>query len=380
MEILYSDRDIVVAIKPRGVLSEQGEGNGDSMPALLAPEFGRVYPVHRLDRAVGGVMVYARHSAAAAALSRAVADRALQKEYTAVIAGSPDAPEGEWEDLLYHDARGNKTFVVDRERKGAKKAILRYLVTDRAEYEGAELSRVKIRLLTGRSHQIRVQFASRALPLVGDGKYGSRIKAPFLALAATSLTFPHPKSGKPMSFVAPPPSDFPWALFGEAHYEIERKFLIAYPDPTALQNMQGCRVRRITQTYLLSPAGVTDRVREIREGEEVRYIRTTKRRVSSMRALEEEKELTLAEYGELLALADPARVPILKTRYAFPYDKHIVEVDLFDALQDRALAEVELESESEEALLPPELKLLREVTDDPRYKNVNLAKNISFED
>ncbi len=380
MEILYSDRDIVVAIKPRGVLSEQGEGNGDSMPALLAPEFGRVYPVHRLDRAVGGVMVYARHSAAAAALSRAVADRALQKEYTAVIAGSPDAPEGEWEDLLYHDARSNKTFVVDRERKGAKKAILRYLVTDQAEYEGAELSRVKIRLLTGRSHQIRVQFASRALPLVGDGKYGSRIKAPFLALAATSLTFPHPKSGKPMSFVAPTPSDFPWALFGEAHYEIERKFLIAYPDPAALQNMQGCRVRRITQTYLLSPAGVTDRVREIREGEEVRYIRTTKRRVSSMRAIEEEKELTLAEYGELLAQADPARVPILKTRYAFPYDKHIVEVDLFDAFQDRALAEIELESESEEALLPPELKLVREVTDDPRYKNVNLAKNISFED
>ena len=162
--------------------------------------------------------------------------------------------------------------------------------------------------------------------------------------------------------------------------ETERKFVIVRPQESLLRAQDGYTVSRITQTYLLSPAGVTDRVREIVESEAVRYIRTTKRRVSSMRALEEERELTLTEYGELLALADPARTPILKTRYALPYRGHTVEVDVFDAWQDRALAEIELESESEEALLPPVLKLLREVTDDPRYKNVNLAKNISFED
>lgn len=378
MEILFKDRDIVVAIKPRGVLSEGGTGE-DNMPALLLPLVGKVYPVHRLDRGVGGVMVYARNPHAAAALSRAVQTGALCKEYTAVVAGVP-AANGEWRDLLYHDARANKTFVVDRERRGAREAVLRYRVLESVTHEGTTLSRVSITLLTGRSHQIRVQFASRKHPLVGDGKYGSRQKATFPALAATALSFPHPTSGKPLSFAAPTPTDFPWALFGTSQYEIERKLLIGMPDVNMLAGIDGVQILSMTQTYLTAPAGETRRVREIRDGDRVRYIRTVKRRVDMLRAVEEESELSEPAYRNALEEADPTRHSIKKTRYRIPFAGHTVEVDVFDFWKHQALCEVELSAEDEAFSLPPYLSVIREVSDDKRYKNVNLAREIPREE
>lgn len=375
MDILHKDQDIVVAIKPRGVLSEEKEGDA-CMPALLAPQVGKVYTVHRLDRAVGGVMVYARHSRAAAKLSAAMQAGELKKIYTAVVSGDLSVKEGEWRDMLYHDARQNKTFVVSGERKGAKEAILRYRVTDKAAVNGVEFSRVSVELLTGRSHQIRVQFASRQHPLVGDGKYGSRVKTPYLSLYATELTFPHPRSGQKMSFSAPVPGDFPWDSFTSSHYEIERKFLIAYPDASVLTSLEGCRVKRIRQTYLQASEGETRRVREVHEGERVRYVYTLKKRVSMIRAVEEERSLTADEYQSLLAEADHTLRPILKTRYAVPFDGKTLEIDLYDFWQDRATLEVELESENEPLTLPSYIKVIREVTEDARYKNVNLARNL----
>ena len=324
-------------------------------------------------------MVYARSSRAAAALSRAVQKGELQKEYTAVVAGRPEPDMGEWQDLLYHDPRSNKSFVVDRDRRGARKASLAYRVLESTLCEGEMLSRVSIRLYTGRSHQIRVQFASRKHPLVGDGKYGSRQKALFPALAATALSFPHPTSGKMLSFAAPTPDDFPWSLFGSSHYEIERKFLIAYPDAAVLEKLDGVRILSITQTYLRADHGETRRVREVREGESVRYIRTVKRRVNALRAVEEEEELNAEQYRMALSEADPALRPIRKTRYRIPCGRHIAEVDLFDFWQDRALCEIELGDEGEAFSLPQQLRVLREVSNDPGYKNVNMAREIPLE-
>ena len=372
MEILYEDTAIVVCVKPRGVLSEL-HASEENMVTLLG---GRVYPVHRLDRAVGGVMVYAKTKRAAARLCADVQQGELKKTYTAVFTSSPSSDEGELRDLLYHDARVNKTFVVSNARKGAKEAILRYRVLDRARCDGVDFCRASIELLTGRSHQIRVQLASRGFPLVGDGKYGSRQKAKFLALYATSLAFLHPQSKKPMQFSAPVPTDFPWELFGNAHFEIERKYLIAYPDTAQLKDVQGCRVRRMLQTYLKAPAGETHRVREMREEGAVRYIETRKYRVSDLRAVEEERELSAKEYQALLLRADKALTPIAKTRYCIPYEGKTVEVDVYDFWQDRATAEVELGDEFEDVQLPPYLRVIRDVTADKRYKNVNLAREL----
>lgn len=374
MEILYTDRDIVVAVKPRGVISEAG--TVESMPALLAPSVGEVLPVHRLDRVVGGVMVYARNKRAAAALCESVRVGALKKIYTAVVSGVPSTPQGELRHYLFHDVRQNKSFPVDRAKKGAKEAVLRYVVMDEKEWQGSAFSRLSIELETGRTHQIRVQLAAVGCPLVGDGKYGSRQKAPYPALAATALTFPHPANGRKMSFSAPVPGDFPWNIFADSHYEIERKLLIAYPDPILLAEQKGCRIKRLEQTYLAALQDVTERVRMLQEGEEIHYIHTVKRRVNDLRAVEEERELTKAEYDAMLARADTTRRPVCKTRYCIPYEGHLLEIDLYDFWQDRATLEAELDTEDEEFALPPYIQVLRDVTDDKRYKNVNLAKEL----
>ena len=377
MEILYSDREIAVVVKPRGVLSEDaGEG---SLPRLLFDTLGTLYPVHRLDRVVGGVMVYARTKAAAAALSRAVCENRLKKEYTAVLEGAPQMAEGELCDLLFKDSKQNKSFVVSTPRRGAREAVLHYQTLGYATAEGKTLTRVRIRLETGRSHQIRVQFSSRQTPLVGDGKYGARIKAAAPALYATGLAFPHPKTGKEMSFAAPTPTDFPWSLFG-AGLEIEHKYLIAMPDLAALEKIKGCRRLLMVQTYLQAPEGETHRVRRVSQGDAVTYIETRKRRVSALSAEETERAVSEAEYAALLAKADPARHPIEKVRYCLPHGKYTVEVDVYPFWQDRAIAEVEVESEGEVVTLPPYLRVLLEVSADKRYKNVNLAKFVPNDD
>ena len=378
MEILYHDKEIVVALKPSGVLSEDsGEG---SMPALLAPAFGKVYVVHRLDRVVGGVMVFARTKSAAAALSRAVAERELRKEYVAVLEGVPQVCAGELRDLLFKDTHQNKVFVVDTPRRGAREAVLTYRTKDTVSVAGNPFSLVSVLLETGRSHQIRVQFASRKTPLVGDGKYGSRTKAKAPALFAQGLSFKHPKTGKMLSFCAPTPTDFPWSLFASQKYEIEHKYLVAMPDIAMLDCLPSCRKLSMTQTYLLAPAGETHRVRRVCENGKVTFYETRKRRVNALRAVEEEKTVTEQEYHELLALQDPARQPIEKLRYQVPHEGLLVEIDVYPFWQDRAIVEVEVESEGERVVLPPFIKVLAEVTADVRHKNVNLAKCVPNDD
>ena len=207
--ILYQDAHIVVCVKPRGVISQ--DAGAQSLPALLRAQLGLSYlvPVHRLDRAVGGVMVYAASAEAASALSSAIQRQVLQKMYLAVLRGVPEECEAVWEDLLFHDKNRNKTYVVDRMRKGVKDAKLSYSCLQTVE--GRTLARV--RLYTGRTHQIRVQFASRKLPLVGDGRYGGKESGTSLGLWAWELSFPHPISGKTMTFRQLPPSEAPWIFF-----------------------------------------------------------------------------------------------------------------------------------------------------------------------
>ena len=179
MKILYTDRGIVVCIKPVGLDSEA------EVPAALKAELGgEIFPIHRLDKNVGGIMVFARTKSAAAALSKAVQDGQMVKEYVAMVHGTP--PEsGDWEDFLFKDSRKNKVFAVKKERKGVKYARLEF-----SRLKGGEQSLVHIRLHTGRSHQIRVQFSSRGFPLVGDHKYGSRDSATAPMLFSCRITLP----------------------------------------------------------------------------------------------------------------------------------------------------------------------------------------------
>ena len=179
MNILYSDRDYAVILKPVGMDSEHG------VPEKLKEALGgEAFPIHRLDLNVGGVMVYARSKQAAAALSKAVQEGTLVKEYRALVHGTP--PEGGvWQDYLFKDSRKNKVFAVKKERRGVKKASLEF-----TRLTESDPSLVHIRLHTGRSHQIRVQFASRGFPLVGDHKYGSRDEAAAPMLFSCRLSFP----------------------------------------------------------------------------------------------------------------------------------------------------------------------------------------------
>ena len=197
VQILFQDESILVCLKPPGVLSETG-----GMPELLEKTAGgSVFCVHRLDRAVGGVMVYARTKEAAAALSAVIAAGRMEKRYLAVVCGRPAEEKGSLKDLLYHDPGRNKSYVVRRMRRGV------------VETDGNILSLLSVTLVTGRSHQIRVQLASRALPLAGDGRYGSPVRDCDIALWSHALSFPHPVTGERMAFSAPPPDSFPWTEF-----------------------------------------------------------------------------------------------------------------------------------------------------------------------
>lgn len=178
MEIVYEDSQIAVILKPVGMESEQ------EVPQALQTQLGGQFlPVHRLDQNVGGLMVYARTPAAAAKLSRQIQDGSFVKEYVAMVHGTPE-PEGDWTDLLFKDSRKNKVFLVSRERAGVKKARLTYRCL-----RSAEQSVARIRLHTGRSHQIRAQFSGHGYPLVGDHKYGSRAKETAPMLYSCCLEF-----------------------------------------------------------------------------------------------------------------------------------------------------------------------------------------------
>ena len=206
MELLYRDERLLVCVKPAGVLSE--DRGADSVPALLRAEFGGyIGVVHRLDRPVGGVMVLSRDPKMTGRLTQSFSETG-EKIYLAVVSGNP-GESGVMEDLLYHDTRTNKTFVVKRPRAGVRQARLRFERLRTQPAGEQTLSLVRVTLETGRTHQIRTQFASRGMPIVGDRRYGSRVAAAGIALWSAQISFDHPDGGRRMTFRKEPPADFP---------------------------------------------------------------------------------------------------------------------------------------------------------------------------
>jgi len=207
MELIYQDKDIVVCVKPARVLSTDEPGG---VPELVRQELGDpkadVRTVHRLDRVVSGLMVLARNAAAASELSRQIREDSFQKEYLAVIHGSPEYDAGKLYDLLLRDKARRMTYVTGEMAKGVQPASLGYRVLKRKK----RLSRVRIQLETGRTHQIRVQFASRGMPLVGERKYSTLEDPCEIALWSYRLAFTHPATGEPMEFTLEPPAVYPW--------------------------------------------------------------------------------------------------------------------------------------------------------------------------
>ncbi len=219
IEILYKDADLIVCVKPQGVPSQpdlSGEADMTSLLRAHLAELGEnndIFVVHRLDRATGGVILYARNKAASAAFSRMVAGKdGFDKQYLAVAAGIPSEKSGNMTDFLFKDSTQKKAFTVKSERKGAKLASLDYELLKAAEMEEKTFSLLQIKLHTGRFHQIRAQLSSRGMPIYGDGKYGSREKAPHFALWAKKIAFEY--KGKKYEFSQDP--DFnaaPWNMF-----------------------------------------------------------------------------------------------------------------------------------------------------------------------
>lgn len=207
MELIHIDDDIIVCIKPARVLStDEPGGLPDLIRKALGDEKADVRTVHRLDRVVSGLMVLARSPQAASELSRQIRGDEFKKEYLAVLHGHPDQPSGTLRDLLARDKAERKTYIVTKMAKGVQEAILDY----RVENQTASLSRVRIQLRTGRTHQIRAQFSGRDLPLVGDRKYSTQNDDCEIALWSCRLGFTHPSTGKWMEFEKEPPSVYPW--------------------------------------------------------------------------------------------------------------------------------------------------------------------------
>ena len=214
MEILYEDNRILVCIKPAGVISAD-DGPGcmpDLLRQALGDEHACVRTVHRLDAAVSGVMVFARSQMAASILSEQIREKTFEKEYLAVVHGSFDAPSGKLEDLLCYNRSLRKARVMDAPGKDVKRALLSYEVLAASPDKDASL--VKIRLHTGRTHQIRIQFSSRGHALFGDRKYSAgELDGCGIALWSWKLSFLHPQSGEHVLFSETPPVEYPWNLF-----------------------------------------------------------------------------------------------------------------------------------------------------------------------
>ena len=206
MQIIYQDPDILVCVKPPRVLSTDEPGG---MPELVRQALGDpkadVRTVHRLDRVVSGLMVLARNASAASELSRQIRENQFEKEYLAVVHGIP-APSGTLTDLLFRDKARKMTFIAGEPGKNIQEAVLDYQRINTAD----DLSRVRIQLKTGRTHQIRVQFSSRGWPLAGERKYAQLPDDCEIALWSYRLAFRHPKNGGPMEFTKEPPAVYPW--------------------------------------------------------------------------------------------------------------------------------------------------------------------------
>lgn len=209
MELIYQDEDIVVTIKPPRVLSTDEPGG---MPDLVREALGDpkadARTVHRLDRVVSGLMVLARNPQAASELSRQIREDIFEKEYLAVVHGQPAKPADRLVDLLERNKAERKTYVVSRPGKGVQEAILDYQTVAQTD----DFTRVRIQLITGRTHQIRAQFSGRDLPLVGDRKYSLNDDNCEIALWSCRLSFIHPKTGERMEFYRDPPSVYPWDI------------------------------------------------------------------------------------------------------------------------------------------------------------------------
>lgn len=209
MELIYLDKEIVVCVKPPRVLSTDEPGG---LPELVRQALGDphadVRTVHRLDRVVSGVMVLARSAAAASELSRQIREDQFTKEYLAVLHGCPEADSGTLRDLLYRDKARRMTMVASHPGKGVQEAVLDYQLLHNA----GDISRVRVHLRTGRTHQIRVQFASRGMPLVGERKYATLDDPCEIALWSHKIGFFHPATGERVEFSQEPPEGYPWSL------------------------------------------------------------------------------------------------------------------------------------------------------------------------
>lgn len=218
LHILYEDAHLVLCVKPVGVLSEDSE-QGACMPDLLRRHYREqgkpdyIATVHRLDKIVGGVMLFSRRREVTGKLTAAVAEHRVTKEYLAVLRGHPAEASATLTDLLFRDASKNKSYVVKRMRKGVREAELEYVTLGSTE----ELTLVRVRLHTGRTHQIRVQFSSRGLPLLGDIRYGSKAGCS-TALWSYHMAFTHPVTGRTVDVTCPPPESWPWTLFNADTY------------------------------------------------------------------------------------------------------------------------------------------------------------------
>ena len=215
IDILYKDKFLVVCNKPAGIISEATEGRQKNMPQLIKDQIKayKVDVLHRLDKNVGGLMVFSINQKASASLSKQISGRTFGKEYLAIVKGRPEEDQGEFRDFLFRDKQKNKSFVVKSLRKGAKEAILEYETLKTVKIDRQEYSLVKIKLKTGRTHQIRVQFSSRGMTIMGDRKYGSEFDFKEIALFSHKLSFLHPHTNELKEFILDTPNKYPWNLF-----------------------------------------------------------------------------------------------------------------------------------------------------------------------
>jgi 23S rRNA pseudouridine1911/1915/1917 synthase len=220
INVLYEDNHLLIVEKPVNIAVQEDASKDMDLLNILKSYIkekynkpGDVYLglVHRLDRPVGGVMVFARTSKAASRLSNELRKQQIYRKYKAIIRGTLPNKQGELVDYLYKDRKKNLVSVVSSKNKDGKKAILEYKVLSKKD----NLSMLEVELKTGRSHQIRVQLANQGTPLYGDQKYGEHVNkhGQQIALWASSLSVKHPTKDEMITVESEPPKEYPWAEF-----------------------------------------------------------------------------------------------------------------------------------------------------------------------
>ena len=212
VKIIYENTDFIVCEKPTGMLTLPSESDEKSLIDIISEQIGKklLYPVHRLDRMTGGLVVFAKHKRAASELSVIFAEHKNEKQYFCVVHGIPEKEERSYTDLLFADKKANKAYITDKARKGVKEARLSYRLLQTRRHKEKEISLLEVSLYTGRMHQIRAQLSHHGHPLLGDGKYGSKENSCSVALHAYRLAFSY---NGDFEFFSHPSEDFPWCLF-----------------------------------------------------------------------------------------------------------------------------------------------------------------------